>query len=187
MLQTLTETVQQQLTQAQQQWLHLPHSSLAQPPAAGGWSANECLQHLNSYSRYYLPRLQQAFDKASATARPVQRSWKPGWLGGWFTRLMQPDANGQATKKMKAPADHRPASVLPSQQVMEEFIAHQQHLLHLLEQAAYLPLQQLRIPTSISQLIKLQAGDVLSFLVAHQQRHVAQAQRALAGTAVLAM
>jgi hypothetical protein len=81
---------------------------------------------------------------------------------------------------MKAPADHRPAGVLPSQQVMEEFIAHQQHLLQLLEQAAYLPLHQLRISISISRLVRLQAGDVLSFLVAHQLRHVLQLQRALA-------
>jgi hypothetical protein len=48
-------------------------------------------------------------------------------------------------------------------------MTYQQFLLQLLKQAADGLLRQLRMPTSISQVIKPQAGDVLSWLVAHQQ------------------
>jgi hypothetical protein len=38
---------------------------------------------------------------------------------------------------------------------------------------------KLRLPISISKLIKLKAGDTFRFLIAHQQRHFVQLQNAM--------
>lgn len=39
-------------------------TNLQQQPGPGKWSAVQCLEHLNTYGRYYLPALDQAIKKA---------------------------------------------------------------------------------------------------------------------------
>lgn len=178
----LTQQTEAHLQLAISQWQMMPHSSFARMPDTASWSANHCLQHLNSYGRYYLPLLQQALTQASL--EPAGKDFTPGWLGAWFTNMMKPDANtGKPAKKMKAPAPHQPATILPSHQVIGEFIDQQEQLLHLLNLATTKNLSHPRIPISIARFIKLKAGDVLGFLIAHNERHVQQAIRALAQAA----
>jgi hypothetical protein len=64
--------------------------------------------------------------------------------------------------------------------VIGEFIDQQEQLLQLLQLARTKNLTHPRIPISISKLIKLKTGDVLAFLISHNERHVLQASRALA-------
>ena len=177
-LAALAQSTEQHLQLAIGQWQMTPHTRFARIPAAGSWSANQCLQHLNSYARYYLPRLEAAFRQAAPQSAGAP--FRPGWLGGWFTRMMQPDATtGKPAKPMQAPAAHRPDSIAPSHEVIGEFIDHLEHLLQLLATAEKVNITRTRIPISIAPFIRLQAGDILAFLVAHHERHVQQALRAL--------
>lgn len=161
------------------QWQMIPHTSFARQPAVGKWSANECLQHLNSYGRYYLPAIEKAIEKAKENAEAPASTFHTGWLGHYFTEMMLPNASGKPAKKMKAPKSSQPTSILESHAVISEFIDQQEKLLQLLEAAADVNLNTIRIPISISKLIKLKLGDTFNFLIAHQNRHVLQAQRAL--------
>ena len=63
--------------------------------------------------------------------------------------------------------------------VFSEFLQHQNKYLHILEVARRRNLNNIRIPVSISRFIRLKLGDILRFLVAHQQRHMIQARNAL--------
>jgi hypothetical protein len=164
------------LQKAVSSWQMLTHQQFAQKPAPDAWSANECLQHLNSYSNYYLPQLEKAF--ANSKGQQPTPQFTSGWLGGYFTRLMEPSATGTAFKKMKAPANHTPNTLLPSHQVIEAFIDNQERLLQLIREAEKINLRTTKVPISIARFICLRAGDVLAFIVAHQLRHVAQAERA---------
>jgi hypothetical protein len=178
LLNQLAEQTEAHLQKAIEQWQMLPHSSFARMPGAAAWSANQCLQHLNSYGLYYLPKLEKALQQAPA--QPADADFAPGWMGAWFTRMMQIDsATQQPSKKMKAPKPHTPVQILPSHEVIAEFIDQQERLLQMLQKAAHLDLAAVRIPISIASFIRLKAGDVLSFLVAHNERHVQQALRAL--------
>lgn len=181
-LQPLQQQTETMLTQAIAQWQVLPHSVFAQAPQANSWSANECLQHLNSYGDYYLPAIEKALQQRST---PSTHPFKPGWLGGWFTRMMQTNPTGLPAKKMKAPKQHAPIALQPSHEVIARFIDQQEHLLQLLQQAEKANLSHIKVPISIAPMMKLQLGDVLAFLVAHNHRHVQQAQRALQAAAVL--
>ena len=60
LLNQLSEQTEAHLQKAIEQWQMLPHSSFARMPDAAAWSANQCLQHLNSYGLYYLPKLEKA-------------------------------------------------------------------------------------------------------------------------------
>jgi uncharacterized damage-inducible protein DinB len=144
---------------------------LNRQPAPESWSIAQVLEHLNFYSRLYNHRLRQRMNAAGS----AKDDFKPGWLGNYFTKMMLPKAGGVVVNKMSAPKDSRPVAQLDGAAVVREFIAHQEQLLALMDNGKDL---SVRVPTSISSLIKLQAGDTMRFLVTHQQRHLAQAERA---------
>ena len=159
-------------------WQLIQHSRFAKRPSEGAWSANECLQHLNSYGRYYLPAIEAALSQQpSLTSSP--KIFTSGWLGGYFTKIMTPSTDGSLSKKMKSPKDHSPQTILESYTVMSEFIEQQEKLLQLLSKARQTDLNKVKVSISIAAFIKLKLGDVFMFLIAHIHRHSQQAERAL--------
>ena len=165
------------LEQAISNWQLIPHSKFAMKQDVDAWCANECLQHLNSYGRYYLPAIEEALKKASSNSS--SNNFSSGWLGNYFTKLMLPNSNGLASKKMKSPKDYIPTQILESYLVISEFIDQQEKLLALLNQARKVNLNKSKVGISIAPFIKLKMGDVFMFLVAHLTRHANQAERAL--------
>lgn len=159
------------------EWQLVPHDLFASKPAPDKWSANECLQHLNNYGRYYLPAIDKAM-KASPSAPAEQ--FHSGWLGNYFTRIMQPGSDGQLPMRMKSPQDYAPKTIVESHLVIAEFIEQQERLLKLLDAASRVDLNKVKVGISIAPIIKLKLGDVFMFLIAHEVRHVQQAGRALA-------
>jgi len=147
---------------------------LLRQPALGKWSALQAYEHLNSYSRYYLPAIEEAMHNSKSS-----KEWfTPGWLGNYFTNMMLPK-NGVVTNKMQAPKDHRPPPNLDVNLVFDEFLKQQHRLLNLLEAAKKKNISTIRVPISISKLFKLKLGDTFRFLIAHQQRHLVQIHLAL--------
>ena len=155
---------------------NLDEKKLLQPAANGGWSIAQCLEHLNSYARYYLPEIDKALNKADLVY-PATGSVKGTWLGRYFTRSMQP---GNNAKKYKAPKDHVPVPELDAAKVISEFIGQQEQLLALVRKAQKADLDKVRVPISISRWIKMRLGDVFQFLTVHDERHMQQALRHLA-------
>lgn len=177
-LETLVEHL---LTKSIGEWQLVPHAQFAFKPSASSWSANECLQHVNSYGRYYLPAIQKAIDKA---AMGSAENFHSGWLGNYFTKMMMPKENGSLATKMKSPKDHAPTKILESHQVIAEFIDQQETLLKLLRTARQHDLNKVKVAISIAPFIKLKLGDVFMFLIAHLIRHSQQADRALSQSGV---
>ncbi|GAB3330972.1 DinB family protein [Larkinella ripae] len=151
---------------------------LNRQPAPGRWSIAQCLEHLNSYGHYYLPALEAAIQKGENEQRTALPRFRSGWLGNYFANAMRPKADGSVSLKMKAVKSHTPAATLDAEAVLAVFLEQQDELLKLLERARRVNIQQLRIPISIARFIRLSVGDTFRFLIAHQQRHVLQAQRA---------
>lgn len=140
----------------------------------GGWSVAQVLTHLNFYSAFYLPHLERVIAEHEGNSI----HFSSGWLGRYFTKLMRPDGRGDVSKKMKAPGNATPTDTHYKMMVLDTFIADQHRLLHLLKQSGNANLN-VRVPISISKLIRLKAGDTYQFLVAHEQRHFVQISRLL--------
>ena len=156
--------------QVKNNFLNQNEEVLLRPSASGGWSIAQCLEHLNSYGNYYLPEIKSALD------RPRNKSltpFKSGWLGGYFTRMME-----SPLKKYKAFKNHLPAPQPDPAAVINEFIRQQEILLEHLYKADQEDLN-VRLPISISKFIKLKIGDVFQFLIAHNERHINQAVKNL--------
>lgn len=145
-------------------------SILLKPSATGGWSIAQCLDHLNSYGHYYLPRLRSSLQVAEVSH---SNAFKSGWLGDYFSKMMEP--SGKTYKALKG---HIPVKELDPHAVVAEFIRQQEELLALLRLAETRAIHS-RIPITISALIRLKTGDVFRFLIAHNERHVQQALRNL--------
>lgn len=176
-LQQQTEVFLQKVTS---EWQMADPQKLLKQPPENAWSAAQCLEHLNSYGRYYLPEIEKAVAVAKENNHLAVNDFKEGILGGYFTRLMQPGVNGKKMVQMTSPKDHRPTANLNGDNVIAEFIDQQERLIMLLERARQVNLNKARVPISIAKFIKLKLGDVLRFVVAHNYRHMLQAERALA-------
>jgi len=154
---------------------------LAYPPEEGKWSVVQVLEHLNMYSRYYLPAIEKAMVQIP---KEVNTWFIPGFFGNYFTRMMMPKNVYEIRNKMKAPRGYRPSRGVNVEGVFKEFFTHQAKLLQLLETARKRNMETIRIPISISRLVRLKLGDTFRFLIAHEQRHMIQARNALKASGV---
>lgn len=158
-------------------WKLLPAELLQYQPAENKWSIAQVIQHLNFYSRHYIPAIENKLHYNTCVAAT---EFKPGWLGDYFTKLMQPSADNTIAKKMKAPKNATPVAVPHAQEELDEFINHQHQLLNILSIAKNVDLNKTRIPTLLSSMIKLKLGDTFRFFIAHEQRHAVQVNNILA-------
>jgi len=149
---------------------------LAYSPKEGQWSVAQVLEHLNVYGRYYLP----AIEKAIAFKSKDTNQWfVPGRFGNYFTNMMKPSNVYEVKNKMKAFKGYHPDKSVNVEGAFKEFIDQQNKLIHLLEMSKTRDLNTIRIPITLTKLIKLKLGDVFRFLIAHEQRHMIQARNTL--------
>ena len=77
--------------------LELPLLELNKRSHSESWSALECLEHLNLYSEFYLPEINNRMkEKRHLKATEI---FIPGWLGNYFANTMK--VNNGKFKKMK--------------------------------------------------------------------------------------
>lgn len=169
LLNALEQRVEQHLQLATSRFQNMPSDALLKPAAKGGWSIAQCLEHLNAYGHYYLPQINRSLQRSKKNSH----TFKSSWLGSYFTAMMEPETGKRKTKAFKA---YVPASELDAHAVVAEFIQQQEHLFKYIEAARQADLN-IRIPISISRWIRLKLGDVLQFVIAHNERHIQQAMR----------
>jgi len=157
----------------------LTDEQLNRRPSPGKWSVGQCLEHLNIVGGHYLPSITQRLRRAKDSGSHPAEFTKFGPLGRRFVESMRQDP---ATKALKTPQKFAPSGSRLPRTVVEVFSRQIDELLSLLEQAKEVNINSLRIPNAIIPLVRLRLTDQLEFLVAHMQRHVAQAERALAST-----
>lgn len=153
--------------------LTLSTQALQQRPDDGGWNALECIEHLNRYGNFYLPEIRK---RITQSPFPPSAVFKPGMLGSYFTRSMEPK-NG--TKKMKTFKDKDPIHTSLTKHCIEIFIGQQQEMLALLQSARKVDLNRTKTSISITKLITLKLGDTFRFVITHNERHMAQAFAAI--------
>lgn len=168
---------EQHINLAISEWQLIPALRLTTQPGQGNWSAIQCVDHLVSYGRYYLPEIEKAITKAGGTnSSPV---FKSSLLGNYFYKLMLPQTDGFPKKKMKSPKNNLPTQITDPAIVMNEFISQLERLQILLIASYKINISKAKVPISIAKFIKLSLGDTLLFYVAHISRHMLQASRAL--------
>jgi hypothetical protein len=154
-----------------------PHGVLHFKESEKSWSVLECLEHLNLYSEFYNPYIKKAIQKGVLSKSLPGTTFKSGLLGDYFAKMMKIGNQGQI-KKYPAFKSKNPSNFNLPANVLERFISQQKETLELLNMAENINLEEVKIPTTISTLIKLKLGDGFRFVIYHNERHVAQALRA---------
>ena len=142
--------------------------------AAESWSVLECIEHLNRYGNFYLPEIELRMKAAPDSTN--NNTFKSGWLGNYFARLIGPKEKVNSMKTLKP---MNPSGSALDTSVLTSFIEQQKTILDLLQIAKRKNLSRIKTSISISNFIKLRLGDTFRVVIYHNQRHIQQAQRAL--------
>ncbi|HTR29642.1 MAG TPA: DinB family protein [Puia sp.] len=155
-------------------FLRLTDQQLGFSPGPGIWSIVEIFGHLNLsneiYIRYILPRVTLAPDQ------PLDE-FSSSWLGDWAYNKIIPRPDGSVLKMKTA------KSVLPvrpnedCQEVLLSFHRTCDALDDILRHSATKDLRRIRIPFHFVPFLHFSLGETLRFLIAHNERHLLQAQR----------
>ena len=151
----------------------LSEDSLQKKTNTKSWSSLECVEHLNLYAAFYNPEILKRLKRASTTKSD---NFKSGYLGNKFALDMLPKKGMKTmnTFKSKNPIH----SKLHKEKVLNDFITYQEELLDLLNLSKDKDLT--KIKTSITlPFLKFRLGDTFRFVIYHNERHIAQAKRAL--------
>ncbi|HEX2219347.1 MAG TPA: DinB family protein, partial [Gemmatimonadales bacterium] len=145
-------------------------------PAPDRWSVAGCLVHLNLSGGLYLPALDRAIADARARGLTGGGEYRPGLVGGWLARSMEPPprarSRSRAQRQIRPPAEARPVA-----EVRTEFLGLQDELERRVRDAEGLDLARAKVTSPLLSLLRLRLGDALAFLLAHQRRHLWQAHR----------
>lgn len=182
LLESLHQQTETFLQKAIGEWQMLPPEVLTAKPSPEQWSAAQCLDHLNIYGRYYLPAIEKAIEEAKRKEYRPAENFTSGWLGDYFATLMRPKRGGHLKSKMKSPKNAVPSAAPDPRAMLAEFIDQQEAMLKLLTVAATVDLSKTRVPISIAPWIRLKLGDTFLFVTAHIERHILQAERAMAAS-----
>ncbi len=146
-------------------------------PNPSSWSAAECLSHLSLSSALFMPALQAAIDDArkrgiTATDKPARMDLL-GRVLRWF---LEPPIR----QRLKAAAPFVPRSVRAKAEAFGEFASLQSKIGELLTAARGIDLGRVKIPSPFDKRVRFNLYSALRILIAHQRRHLWQAEQAVA-------
>lgn len=158
-----TRALTQPLTREQFNWHAEP----------GEWSIGQCLDHLNVTGFLLLPRLETAVERGRAEGLTGSPPFRYGPFGRLFSYMMRPNPRLRlSTPRAYAPAmQHEPELVVP------RFMDLQQRLEHVVHEADGLDLKRIRLSSPVRRLMRFSLGIWLDATLAHERRHLVQAQR----------
>jgi hypothetical protein len=143
--------------------------------AAGSWSVAECLDHLAASNRVYLRAMEPAGDRARVRGRRRHRPARPGLIGHWFVRWLEPPV--KPGSRLKAPQSIRPRFSPALRDAMAQFLASQDEVRAFLRKYADVDLAGVRFPNPFVRGVRFSLATGLHVIAAHERRHLWQAWR----------
>lgn len=174
LIQTVTKITQENVDNIEKYTRKLSSEQLNWRPNPGVWSVAEVLAHLNEYSKYYHPTFRKKIENTRFTSTKEAFVSSPLGRSAWKSMKLGNAKN--IKRKFKAPKGYNP-TIEPSLVTGDElskFIEYQKDLNSIFEIAPTVNMKRVKIPISISKIVRLKLGDALLFVVYHNQRHVQQ-------------
>lgn len=139
------------------------------------WSVAECLDHLARGNRVYLQAMQAPAERALRAGHHRRGPARPGLIGAWFVRSLEPPA--KAWLKRKAPRSIQPRRAPALRDALGEFLASHDAVRLFLRTYAEIDLAGVRFPNPFVRGIRFSLATGLHVLAAHERRHLWQAWR----------
>jgi hypothetical protein len=145
----------------------LSAAQLAWSPAPGRWSAGEHVAHMRVLTSLYLDAIDRGVAAARSRGHTGFDAYRPGLLGGFMTRLMEPPVRRRLPT---APIFVAPAE--PGRDERPAWHATHDELDRRLHEAGGISLNQARVASPATRLLRLRLGDAFALLLAHERRHL---------------
>jgi hypothetical protein len=155
--------------------------ALGWKPAPDAWSAAQILEHVVRTADPYLERIRKAIERSRARGVGESPPLRPRFLARLFLRLVGPDSR----RRLPAPKPFRPVVHEASPQILDRFLESQLELEELITSAEGCDLNRPRFASPITPLVRFSAGEALTILVRHAERHAQQIERVVAAHGAL--
>lgn len=174
LIQTVNDITRNNLETIQKKVSKLSENQLTWIPNPGVWSVQQVLAHLIEYGNYYHPTILKKIENTRFTSTKEAFVSSPMGRSAWKSMKLGNARN--VKRKFKAPKGYNPTfdkEIIRGNEV-EEFLRQQNELFTIFEKAQTVNLRRVKVPISISKIIRLRLGDALLFIVYHNERHVQQ-------------
>ena len=145
-------------------------------PSNASWSAAECIAHLSISTEMFLPVLREAIDDARRRGLAAKSVPKMDVLGRVLKWFLEPPIR----QRVKTSAPFVPRAVRAKSEAFGEFASLQEKLVELLNASRGLNLQKMKIVSPFDKRVRYNAFSAFRIVVAHQRRHLWQAEQAVA-------
>ena len=174
LLQTVSDITLENIQYVEKFVTKLSEKQLTWNPNPGVWSIREVLAHLNAYAAYYHPTFMNKMEGTRFTESKEEFVSSPLGRSAWKSMKLGNARN--IKRKFKAPKGYNPntdPSLINGNEVAT-FLEGQRSLLEIVKQASDVNLKRVKIPISISKIVRLRLGDALLFISYHDERHMQQ-------------
>ncbi|HEX8171559.1 MAG TPA: DinB family protein [Thermoanaerobaculia bacterium] len=144
-------------------------------PDPHSWSAAECLAHLSISTEMFLPVVKEAIEHGREKGLTTAREPKMDVLGRALRWFLEPPIR----RKVKTAAPFVPKAVRAKAEAFGEFGALQTRLSELMQEAEGLDLRKIKIVSPFDKRVKYNLYSAFAIVIAHQRRHLWQAEQAV--------
>ena len=143
-------------------------------PAAQGWSAIECIQHLNLTADATLPRVREGIAEARRAGRAAPNHYRRDFFG-WliWSGLRKPGRFKTKTAPAFVPGSH-----LPVADILAMFRRLQLEHIACVHDSDGLAVHTVRMRSPFNERVRYSVYSALTILAVHQHRHLWQAEQA---------
>ena len=171
----LTETLSRVEETVRAEFAPLDADQLDWRPGEGRWSIGQCLDHLVKAKSPYLAIFESVQNGTKRTTFWERLPVMPNLWGSLLLNSVKPETK----RKMRAPKIFTPASDPAPPDIVETFGQQQDRLRDSMDGLAEVDLDRCIITSPVASFITYSVRHACAMLVAHDQRHLIQAQNVL--------
>jgi hypothetical protein len=144
-------------------------------PNPSTWSLAEIFAHLNAYAKFYHTTLNDRIEKTRFRVPRINYTSSPLGKSAWMSMKLGNARN--VKRKFNAPKEYNPtfSPALLTGDEVRLLLEGQNEFLGIIEKSVSVSLKKVKVPISMSKLVRLRLGDALLFVAYHNDRHMEQA------------
>lgn len=150
-------------------------AAFARRPRPDGWSAAECLAHLNISADPYFPVWREAFGQGARTKQPAHETYRLDFWGWVLVWSLEPPPRF----RFPTQPPFEPVAAGPIDEVLPAFLERQQRILQVIDESRGVALDAITVTSPFERRVRYSMWSSLCVTAAHERRHLWQAERAL--------
>lgn len=149
-------------------------------PDETSWSPAECVAHLNLTGEAYVPRIEEAIERARALDVATSRRYRTDLFGGLLSTMVGPLPRiaGRRRGRVKTPPAFVPGGEQPRDEILATFRRLQERQIALVAEADGLPIDRVKVRSAFVERMSFNLYSTFRILPRHQHRHLQQAEEA---------